>query len=66
MAKHTRRVCMQVKTRYFEKFKINISTCRIQTKLKALEYKEYFAHIDSVQILKSLKGIQVFFSIWFV
>ena len=24
---------VQVKTRYFEKFEINISTCRIQTKL---------------------------------
>jgi hypothetical protein len=24
---------VQVKTQYFEKFKINISTCRIQTKL---------------------------------
>jgi hypothetical protein len=24
---------VQVKTRYFEKFEINISTCRIETKL---------------------------------
>jgi hypothetical protein len=31
---HVARACMRVKTRYFEKFKINISTlCRIQTKL---------------------------------
>jgi hypothetical protein len=33
MAKHTRGVRVRVKTRYFEKFKINISTRRIQTKL---------------------------------
>jgi hypothetical protein len=34
MAKHTPGACVRVKTRYFEKFKINISTlCRIQTKL---------------------------------
>jgi hypothetical protein len=61
-----RGACVRVKTRYPEKFKINISTlCRIQTKLymKALEYKTYFIHIDSEQILKSLEDIQVFFSI---
>ena len=34
LAKYTRGACVRVKTRYFEKFKINISTlCRIQTKL---------------------------------
>ena len=34
MAKHTRGACVRVKTRYFEKMKINISTLsRIQTKL---------------------------------
>jgi hypothetical protein len=33
MTKHTRAERVRVKTRYFEKFKINISTRRIQTKL---------------------------------
>jgi hypothetical protein len=28
--------------------------------MKALEYKTYFTHIDSEQILKSLEDIQVF------
>ena len=30
---------------------------------KALEYKTYFIHIDSEQIVKSLEDIQIFFSI---
>jgi hypothetical protein len=29
--------------------------------VKALEYKTYFTHIDSEQILKSLEDIEVFF-----
>jgi hypothetical protein len=33
------------KTRHLEKFKINISTRRIHTKLSTLEYEEYFANI---------------------
>jgi hypothetical protein len=40
---------VQVKTRYFEKFEINISTCSIQNEtsyIKALGYKEYFTAID--------------------
>jgi hypothetical protein len=30
--------------------------------MKALEYRTYFIHIDSEQILKSLEDIHVFFS----
>jgi hypothetical protein len=29
--------------------------------IKVLEYKKYFTHVDSEQILKSLEDIQVFF-----
>jgi hypothetical protein len=39
MAKHTRGASVRVKTRYFEKFKINIFTlCRIQTKLSTRKH----------------------------
>jgi hypothetical protein len=54
---------MRVKTRYIEKFKIDISTlCRIQKTLymKALEYKTYFIHINCEQVLKSLEDGQGF------
>jgi hypothetical protein len=51
------------KTRYLEKFKINISTRCIQTKpstRKRLEYKEYFTLIADQNVTKSLEDIQLF------
>jgi hypothetical protein len=53
--------CVCEKNRYFEKFKIIISNETLY--MKAFQYKMYFTHIDSLQILKSLEDIQVFFSI---
>jgi hypothetical protein len=49
------------KTRHLEKFKINISTCRIQNEIlytKALEYIEYFTHTAVQQMTKSPRDIQ--------
>jgi hypothetical protein len=48
MAKHTRGASVRVKTRYFEKFNINIFTLPYSNKTfytKALAYKEYFTHM---------------------
>ena len=49
------------KTRYLEKFKINISTRRIETKFctrKRFEYREYFTHIAVQKMTKSSGDIQ--------
>ena len=50
---------VQVKTRCFKKFKINISTCRIQTKLST--QKRLNTRSISLWMLKSLEDIQVFY-----
>jgi hypothetical protein len=50
------------KTRYLEKFKLNISTCRIQTKLskrKRLNTKSIYSYNLS-ENTKSLEDIQLF------
>ena len=51
------RAC-ELKLDIFEKFEINISTRRIQTKLCTV--KAYFTLIDFRRILKGLEDIQVF------
>ena len=55
MVKHQRGACVRVRTRYFKKFKINISNETLY--MKALEYKTYFIHIDSEQIVKILEDV---------
>ena len=51
------RAC-ELKPDIFEKFEINISTRRIQTKLCTV--KAYFTLIDFRRILKGLEDLQVF------
>jgi hypothetical protein len=64
MAKYTRGACVRVsknpifwknQNKYFYSVPYSNETFYI----KALEYKEYFTHIDSEQILKSLEDIHV-------
>jgi hypothetical protein len=65
MANHTHGVCVQekqifwkIQNNYF--YFVPYSNVNKTLYMKAFQYKMYFTHIDSLQILKSLEDIQVF------